>query len=146
MKEDKDDGKRRLLKDCQHYDERPFFKRWLRVFAPGLTVAQYKEYIDGGYIWTVFCDNFIPKDKFLEGDAARRAYDRADKSGATCAYLTGDKDGLPLPGAALTAAGIESNDSTSGEFYVVGASYGWTYIVTHETPSGIGPFFMSRKL
>ncbi len=146
MKKDKKSNKRLLLKDYQHYMERPFFNRWLRVFAPALTAEQYKEHIDGGYIWTAFCDGFISKDKFLQGDEARRAYDRADKSGATCAYLVAQRDGLPLPSTALTAEGIEGNRETCGEFYVVGKSYAWTYIVTHETGSGVGPFFMQRKL
>ncbi len=70
---------------------------------------------------------------------------RRDKSGAICAHLTGGDAGEKLPADTLTAEGIEGSEKLNGEFYVIGKDCSWTYIVTHENESGIGPFFMSRR-
>ncbi len=40
---------------------------------------------------------------------------------------------------------IETPDGDYDEFYVVGKDFKWTYIVTHETDMGFGPYFMSLK-
>ena len=122
------------------YRKISFYAKWLKTFSPQMTDEQYRQYIDGAFLWHAFSFQLIPKESFLEGDAARAAFDSADKSGAEFIRLWSDENPRPL-GRDLKAADIE-NDDKDIEFYAVGKGFGWTYVVTHETGCGLGPYFM----
>ncbi len=61
-----------------------FEKRWLRLFADGVSADMLKQHVlaAGNYIWHVFTWELLPRGSWLEGDEARNAFDAADKTGA----------------------------------------------------------------
>lgn len=130
-----------VAKNNSNYKKNPFFARWLQEFVPELTDVKYRKYIRKGYIWHAFSFNIIPQEKFLEGDDAREAYNKANKAGAICLQLDFEDTPTALTEEFDTAKKIEHY----AEFYVVGENYSWTYIVTHETDIGIGPYFMENS-
>lgn len=132
---------RKIAKNNSNYKKNDFFARWLKEFATDLTDKQYRKYIHKQYIWHAFSYNIIPKEKYLEGDSARQAYDKANKDGAISLQLDFEDKPTALTEEFDTAKKIEDYD----EFYVVGKDFSWTYIVTHETDIGIGPYFMQIK-
>lgn len=126
-------------------NKKEFLDEWIRVFAPDITKSQYNKRIRNQYIWHAFSWGIIPKGTYLEGDKARKAYNEADKKGAMCFQLWGDEFPVPLSEEFDLAEKIETPDGVYAEFYVVGKDFKWTYIVTHETETGLGPYFMSIK-
>lgn len=130
--------------DIPEYLKSDFYAKWLKTFAPQLTSDQYNEYIRNAFIWHIFSFELVPRYKFLEGDAARAAFDKVCKSGAVFMRLwSGDAPRTLDSG--LTAADIEKDCKTSAEFYAVGADFSWTYVVTHENCCGLGPYFMFAR-
>ncbi|MDE5593902.1 MAG: DUF4275 family protein [Clostridiales bacterium] len=136
---------RAIAKNNSNYKKNPFFARWLKEFGSELTDAQYRKYIHKKYIWHAFSYNIIPKENYLEGDAAREAYNKANKTGAICLQLDFEDTPTALTEEFDTAEKLEGPEGWYAEFYVVGENYSWTYIVTHETDIGIGPYFMEIK-
>lgn len=122
-----------------------FLKKWLKTFAPEMTAEQYDRYVKGQYIWHTFSWDIISKEKYLKGEAARKAYDKADKSQAMCFKLWYDEKLSALTAEFDTAEKIESADCPYPEFYVVGKNFSWTYIATHEIECGCGPYFMKAQ-
>ncbi len=122
-----------------------FWDRWLKEFVPDLTDDLYRKYIHKQYLWHAFSWNIIPKEKYLEGDEARKAYDKADKKGAVCLQLDFEDEPTSLTEEFDTAEKLESSEGDYAEFYVIGANYSWTYIVTHENCMGLGPYFIENK-
>lgn len=137
---------KKSAKDARDYFGRPFFARWLESFAPSLSREDYGKYIKGGYVWHIFSWRLVPDGCFKERDAARAAFDRADKTGAKYMFLWSDAR-MPamLPERYFTAAAIENSDDC-GEIYIVGKNFEWTYVVTHETSCGCGPYFMKKQI
>ncbi len=125
--------------DRRRYANRPFFVKWLKNFAPLLSDGNFDRYIDGQYVWHIFSWRLIPDGSYEMGDAARAAFDNADKEGAKYIFLWSDGEKPDaLPEKYFNAAGIESGDS-------VGKNFEWTYVVTHETSCGCGPYFMKKR-
>ena len=122
-----------------------FLNKWIHTFAPNITKSQYKKRIHNQYIWHAFSWDIIPHGTYLEGDAARNAYDNVDKDDAICLQLWFDEVATPLTEDFDRADKIETPDGDYAEFYVVGKDFSWTYIVTHETGMGLGPYFMRIK-
>lgn len=129
-------------RDERNYKVNPFFNRWLSEFVPQLTKEQYNKIIHGQYVWHAFSYEIIPSNLYLCGDAARRAYNDADKEGAKCYMLWFDDKPTAITTEFDTAEKLESDDGEYSEFYAVGKNYAWTYILTHETSCGLGPYFM----
>ncbi|MDE7438905.1 MAG: DUF4275 family protein [Clostridia bacterium] len=132
---------RAVAKNNSNFKKNPFFARWLKEFIPELTDAQYRRCIRKRYIWHAFYYNIIPDGEYLEGDEARKAFDRADKEGALSLQFDFEDTPVALTEEFDTAEKVEDYF----EFYVVGKDFSWTYIVTHETDIGIGPYFMENK-
>lgn len=86
-------------------------------------------------------DDFL----WLEGDEARKAYNRANKNGAVCLQLDFEDDPTLLAEEYDAAEKLEDGEGYYAEFYVVGADFSWTYIVTYENDIGTGPYFMENK-
>lgn len=124
-------------------NSKEFLDKWIRSFAPNITKSQYDRRIRNQYIWHAFSWEIIPKGTYLEGDEARSAYDSADKRGALSFQLWFDESPIPLTEEFFSSEKIETPDGDYAEFYVVGKDFMWTYIVTHETDMGLGPYFMS---
>ena len=117
-----------------------FLNQWLRHFASGLSKKQYETYVKDQFIWHVFSWKLITPDGLLTGDAARRAFDAADKTDCVCCELYGGGVSDHLPPQLDTA---EKIDAESLEFYVVAVDYAWTYIKTHED-AACGPYFLRK--
>lgn len=121
-----------------HIEE--FEKAWRKAFAPALTQQQYEDCYVGEYLWHVFSYKLV--EAFLEGDAARAAYESADKTGAFAIQLWGGD-------AARTAPLAEKYKSSGAvekipELYVVGRAWDWCYVSTHEN-GRCGPYFHRAK-
>ena len=116
-----------------------FEKRWLQAFAADVSGEDIEKYVvaTGNYIWHVFSWKLLPEACYLSGDAARNAFDQADKSGAICIKPFGKKGSGELPKEYMSASSLE----TLTEVYVVAKDYRWTYIKTHEGDF-CGPYFM----
>lgn len=127
-------------------DGAAFVQKWKRAFAANVPAAVMAERVDakGCLLWHVFAWGKAP---CLERGAADAAFDAADKEGAfiaeECEYNGGGKNivyafrrfppNLKSPALADAA-----------EVFVVGKNFGWTYVVTHESGCGLGPYFARR--
>ncbi len=124
------------------YKKSEFFGKWLKTFVPYLTESFYKRRIHHQFVWHVFSSKLVPTESFLQGDVARQAYNKVNKNGAICFQLFCDDEPKPLTKEFDSAEKLEIADGEYSEFYAVGKDYSWTYILTHETCAGLGPYFM----
>lgn len=118
-----------------------FINQWLRSFASTVPQKQLQMHVMGQYIWHVFSYELIT-DGVLVGDAARKAFNNADKCNCICCDMFGDSgitDQLPFD--CTTAKKI---DEQRIEVYVVSRDWSWTYIKTHEGDC-CGPYFMKSE-
>ena len=115
-----------------------FINQWLCHFASDLPKKQLDRYVKGQYIWHVFSYHLI-ESAFLEGDAARKAFDRADKRNCICCDMFGN--GGVIEGLPLGCYSAKSIDEQFTDFYAVSDDYSWTYIKTHEGDL-CGPYFL----
>ena len=112
-----------------------FEKRWLKIFASDIPEALLQKYVydDGNFIWHVFSWKLKAKGSFLTGDAARQAFDTADKHDMEYGGPWFCKDFQPPKSP--TAAELDERT----ECYAMSLSGKWTYIKTHEDMCG--PYF-----
>ncbi|MBO4847922.1 MAG: DUF4275 family protein [Clostridia bacterium] len=113
-----------------------FEKRWLKLFASDISKSDIRKYVlDAGFIWHVFSWELKPSGSFLAGEAARQAFDSADKSNAT--YY----EPFPLNGPHETQYNSPSASQLDDleEVYIISSDNSWTYIKTHER--NLGPYF-----
>ena len=117
-------------------------KRWLKHFAASVSQSDAEEYVLGeeNLLWHVFSCELLPKDAYLEGDAARQAYDQACKDGAVCIRPFGKAETRPLPRELMCASALDA----LVEVYVSAADFSWTYIITHEDDL-CGPYFCKKE-
>ena len=115
-----------------------FIEEWILHFADNVSESFLKKRVyNSGFIWHIFSFNKI--DKYLSGDDARKAFDKADKNGAKYFELWDDAESVKNLKIEMDAMYIDGFD----EFYVVGADWSWTYIKTHE--SECGPYFLKNS-
>lgn len=127
-------------------DSQAFAQKWKSVFAGEVPREIVEQRIDGRgcYLWHAFSWGNAP---CVERGAADAAFDAADKDGAFIAeeyaFHGGGKNieyffrKCPL--------GLKSADlADMAEVFVVGRNFRWTYVVTHETGCGLGPYFAER--
>ena len=62
-----------------------FIKEWIQHFAPHLSRKQMNK-LKKWYIWYLFSYEMIPKENFLVGDDACKAYDQMDKTNAIASF------------------------------------------------------------
>lgn len=60
-----------------------YYAKWLETFASAIPPQKIKKYVrsTGNYIWHVFSWELLSKDHYLTGNAAKEAFDEADKDG-----------------------------------------------------------------
>lgn len=116
-----------------------FTNQWLRHFALELSKEDFQKYVKDQYIWHVFSWKLIPLDNLLTGDAARQAFNGANKADCLCcdAFGSGVSDSL------LSHYDTAEKIDKATEFYVVDKNYTWTYIKTHEGDH-CGPYFFRK--
>lgn len=114
-----------------------FYDQWLHHFAFGISEAEIEKYVvsTGNLIWHIFSWELRNRDEYLAGEAAKRSFDRMDKSGARYMEWFQDDDTKPLE-PNMNAASLDQ----MMEVYVAAEDFSWTYIKTHE--STCGPYFM----
>ena len=121
-------------------------KKWKSAFAGGMPADAVREYVDahGCFLWHVFTWG---EAKHLEREAASAAFDRADKAGAFIARESGFNGGGKniVYSFRRCPPDLKSLDlADEAEVFVVGKNFGWTYVVTHETACGLGPYFAEK--
>ncbi len=128
-------------------DGAEFISRWKRAFAAGVSAGVMAERVDapGCYLWHVFTWGDA---KHLEHEAASAAFDKADKKGAFIAK----EDSFNGGGKKIEyffrkcPPDLKSLDLIGeAEVFVVGKKFEWTYVVTHETGCGLGPYFAQKE-
>lgn len=122
-----------------------FANKFLKVFCSHIPQKQLKKFHIGTgkkhFLWNVFAGKLVP---CFEGDAARKEYDKVDKTCAeeiiydNCARVTSDAYSSILSQQHLTSRDID--ESGLMEFYVVGCDFAWCYVITHEFDL-CGPYF-----
>lgn len=128
-------------------DSKEFAKKWKGAFARGVPKEVIAQYVDaeGCLLWHVFTWGKAP---CLEREAADKAFDKADKTGAFIAKERAWKGGgcnieYSIEDCPL---GLKSADlAEESEVFVVGRNFQWTYVVTHETGCGLGPYFAQKR-
>ena len=116
-----------------------FYKKWLESFAQGVAQSDMEKHVTsyGNFIWHVFSWELIDTERYLEGESARKAYDKIKKDGAL--YINWDDDEAQELVWPMTMA--QQLDKFI-EVYVVAPDFSWTYIKTHEYDCG--PYFMEQ--
>ncbi len=124
-------------------DSSDFYFEWLRGFAAGISKEDIGKYVvaTGDYLWHVFSWDLIDAKDYLQGQAARDAYDRVNKENAVYVDWFGEDQVKPVTKEVSTAKALEHFT----EVYVAGDGFSWTYIKTHEGDR-CGPYFYSRRL
>lgn len=117
-----------------------FIHQWLRHFAPGLSKPQYDKYVKNQFIWHVFSFNLLPSGNLLVGDAARHAYDMAEKSNCIFCIMFGKSGVTDTFTSCFDSA--STIDAKFTELYVIAKDFSWTYIKTHEGDF-CGPYFLT---
>jgi hypothetical protein len=122
-----------------------FEKKWMAFFANGIDQKAIQKYVvsTGNYIWHIFSWELLPKESYLTGDAARKAYNNLSKQQRECAlYIEpfGDEKTFCMSAQDPTAEKLD--DYT--EIYVAAADFSWTYIKTHEG-DWCGPYFYRKE-
>lgn len=117
-----------------------FFSKWLEVFAADIPNKAIEKYVKatGNYIWHIFSWELSDKSRYLTGEAAKKAYDKIDKSDAIFIDWFEDEETHDITWELKTANTLDSFI----EVYVVDKNFKWTYIKTHENMCG--PYFMKQ--
>ena len=117
-----------------------FYTQWLNHFAVGIPAKKLQKHVldEGNLLWHVFSHELLDTSAFLEGKAARKAFDKVSKHGALCVEWFEDEPPYELPPELFAAKALDK----LVEVYVVAADFSWTYIKTHE--STCGPYFMKH--
>lgn len=119
-----------------------FEKEWVREFAGTVPQEQVDKHVlsCGNFIWHVFSWELLPREAYLEGDAARAAYDAEDHTGAVFFEPFADEEDEPRNEKDDSAAALDRRI----EIYVTAADRSWSYIKTHENDD-CGPYFIKKE-
>ena len=115
-----------------------FYTTWLKCFASGISSEDLARFVvaTGNYLWHIFSWELMDTDRYLTGDAAKKAYREVEKSDTLYIDWFQDDEVRPLP----TKLRHPDQLDKLTEVYVVSSDFSWTYIKTHE--SMCGPYFM----
>ena len=119
-----------------------FFDRFIAVFATGVPEKQIQRHVYdtkkyNNFLWHLFSWELLPQNVYLTGDAARKAYNAADKKGAEYIEWFEDDCTKKVTLEQKTAEQLEEYI----EVYVVSKDFKWVYMKTHEGDC-CGPYFM----
>lgn len=123
-----------------------FAKKWKSAFAGGMPADAVHEYVDapGCFLWHVFTWG---NARCLQREAASAAFDQAEKAGAFIAEEYSFNGGGKNTEYVFRKCppDLKSADlADAAEVFVVGKNFRWTYVVTHETACGLGPYFAMK--
>jgi hypothetical protein len=100
----------------------------------------------GGYDWHVFSYDYT---KSIKGVDAIASYEKVKNKSGYIFTHAGTKNPLccstPQIPAYTTIKQALSLFRELSDVYIVAKDFSWTFVVTHEDSSGIGPFFSSRS-
>ncbi len=122
---------------------RELVDRWLKTFAADLPEDILREHVlkSCNFLWHVFGWG---KTDFLQGDAAREAFDNLDYTEAV--YFESGYSVSDYPRVRFISTVPKSPASrydTLDDVYVTAPDFSWTYVHTHETDCG--PYFCRAK-
>lgn len=116
-----------------------FINQWLRHFAKDVNKKSREKCFVNDFIWHIFSYELLEEGTYLVGDAARAAYDDAEKNDCIFCDMYGQNGVIDKMLAEYSSS--KEIDSKIIELYVVSKDYSWTYIKTHENDL-CGPYFM----
>lgn len=123
-----------------------FAEKWKSAFAGGMPADAVREYVDahGCFLWHVFTWG---NARCLQREAASAAFDMAEKAGAFIAEEYSFNGGGKNTEYVFRKCppDLKSADlADAAEVFVVGKNFRRTYVVTHETACGLGPYFTMK--
>ena len=120
-----------------------FFEKWLESFASDVSPYKLEKHVTstGNLIWHIFSYELLAEHKYLEGDEAKKAYDKENKSDAIYIEWFEDYETKDISWEVSSSKALDKFI----EVYVVAKDFSWTYINTHEQNHGCGPYFMKLK-
>ncbi len=120
-----------------------FINDWIREFCKECDSDAVNKYVkEDDFIWHAFSFRLIDKKKFLDGIKAKKAFDQINNKDAVYYVFYPEEDRYTLD--------VDENMDSAFfdefiEVYVVAKDFSWTYIKTHETCMGFGPYFMRKN-
>ncbi|WP_212963858.1 DUF4275 family protein [Siminovitchia fordii] len=118
-------------------------EQWRGIFANHLSKVEQKSIYMDSFLWhlcsweKVFC---------LEKEKAIEAFESQLKNKCTIFYQNTDEAYLVQHAKNLKINDLpfEENHMYYSDIYVMDWNNGWTFVMTHETESGIGPYFIQK--
>jgi len=114
---------------------------WLKAFAEDIDEDSLKKHVYeyGNYLWHIFSWKLVP---CLEGDEARKAFDKEEYNKAVMFRSGYSNEGTIIEGLKLTdkirVVELEKID----DVYITAEDFSWTYVHTHE--ESCGPYFYKK--
>ena len=119
-----------------------FINQWLRHFAKNIERKELEKCFAYDFIWQIFSYGLLREETFLVGDAARMAYDHADKAERIFCDMFGQ---YGVTDRIFEEYASSTNiDANITELCVVAKDYSCRYIKTYENDL-CGPYFMKIK-
>ncbi len=124
-----------------------FEKRWLDVFAEGISKKQLEKYVTarGNHIWHLFSWELLPKESYLTGNDARQVYNNLSHyERETALFIEPFEKRHPESFSMTWQESSARQLDQHIEIFVVAEDFSWTYIKTHEGDC-CGPYFYRKK-
>lgn len=119
-------------------------QKWREIFASHLSKEEQK---------TIYMDSFLwhlcswEKVICLEKEKAINAFENQIKNKCTIFYQFTDEAYLVQNAKTLTVKDLpyKENQMDYSDIYILDWDNRWTFIITHETDLGLGPYFIQKS-
>jgi hypothetical protein len=117
--------------------------RWREVFASHLTLEEQKSIYLNHFLWNLCA---WKKAEYLEKEKAVEAFENQLKQKCTIFYQFTDEAYLVKNAKTLTVKDLPYLDGSMyySDIYIMDWDNKWTFVITHETDLGIGPYFIQK--
>lgn len=120
-----------------------FVDHWIETFCQDCDADGVNLYVkEYGFIWHAFSYELIDRSRFLEGADASKAFDSmAHKEALYYVFFPEEERVVQEVEDGMDSAFFDEFI----EVYVVAKDDSWTYIKTHESCMGLGPYFYRKN-
>ena len=122
-------------------DKKEIIENWLKAFGKGVSSKIIEEHVTshGNHLWHLFTWANV---ECLEGDAARKAFDNLEYTGAI-RFFDGYSNRIDKVTDIGKTSSAEIDKCKASDVYVAAKDFSWTYVRTHE--ADFGPYFCKNK-
>ncbi|MDQ6600705.1 DUF4275 family protein [Bacillus salipaludis] len=119
-------------------------QKWRESFASHLSKEEQKSIGLDHFLWNL-CSG--EKVKCLEKEKAIKAFENQTKNKCTIFYQFTDEAYLVQNAKTLTVKDLpyKENYLDYSDIYIMDWDNKWTFIITHETDLGLGPYFIQKS-